>query len=177
MQWKRCRFDAVGQSVGMSPDSTDRPLLRPETGEERVFEMLWRCTNNLIVASIALAAAGILTCTMALLIVFMPQGSVIAQLTTAALLVILVGGAVIGFTWACDKCESYLHEQVERTFPTHWRRKFTVTVKELGPDGRSDVNLPQPARFRNEYPMTLHGLDPCARRTVDFTAARAWRGQ
>ena len=70
--------------------------------------------NKLIAVSSALAAAGVLTCAVALLDVFMPKESLAAFLASMALLGLVVTGVLIGYTWACDKCESYFNGRLDR---------------------------------------------------------------
>jgi hypothetical protein len=70
--------------------------------------------NRLTTVSSALAVAGILTCVAALLDVAMPHGSLAAFLASMVLLGLAVTGVMIGFTWACDKCESYVDGRLDR---------------------------------------------------------------
>ena len=69
---------------------------------------------KLITISSALAAAGVLACVAALFDAFMPKGSLTAFLAGIALLGLLVTGVLIGYTWACDKCESYFNGRLDR---------------------------------------------------------------
>ena len=52
-------------------------------------------------------------CAVVLLDVFMPRGSVVGFLANMALLG-FVTGVVIGYTWICDKCESYFSGRLDR---------------------------------------------------------------
>jgi hypothetical protein len=61
-----------------------------------------------------MAAAGILACAAALGDVFMPRGSLAGFLTGMVLLGLAVAGVVIGYTWLCDKCESYFNGRLDR---------------------------------------------------------------
>ena len=70
--------------------------------------------NRLITVSSALAVAGILTCVAALLDVTMPHGSLAAFLASMVFLGLAVTGVMIGFTWACDKCEGYVDGRLDR---------------------------------------------------------------
>ena len=70
--------------------------------------------NKLIAVSAALAAAGVLTCAVAIRDAFMPKGSLAAFLASMALLGLAVTGVVIGYTWVCDKCESYFNGRLDR---------------------------------------------------------------
>ena len=77
--------------------------------------MCSHCWNKLIAVSSAMAAAGILTCAGALLDVFIPGGSLVGFLTRMVLLGLAVIGVVIGYTWVCDKCESYFNRTTRPT--------------------------------------------------------------
>jgi hypothetical protein len=72
---------------------------------------LW---NKFIAASTALAAAAILTCAAALLNALLPKESFAAFLTSMALLGLAVTGVLVGYTWACDKCEGYFQGRLDR---------------------------------------------------------------
>ena len=76
--------------------------------------MCSHCWNKLIAISSALAAAGILACAGALLDAFIPRGSVLGFLTWMVVLGSIVIGVVIGYTWVCDKCESYFNGRLDR---------------------------------------------------------------
>jgi hypothetical protein len=76
--------------------------------------MCSHCWNKLIAVSFALALAGVLMCAVALLDVFIPRGSVAGFLASMALLGLIVTGVVIGYTWVCEKCESYFNERIDR---------------------------------------------------------------
>src|SRR5271165_2448592 len=108
--------------------------------------------NKLIAASFALAAAGILTCAAAFLDALMPRGSLVAFLANITLLGLMVTGVMIGYTWACDKCESRF-----------WgRRNVTARPRET------------PARSAG-YSLAGHGV-PLGRHSPpswNSTAARA----
>ena len=69
---------------------------------------------KLIAVSSALAAAGVLACAAVILDTFMPKASLAAFLASMALLGLVVTGVVIGYTWACDKCESYFSGRLDR---------------------------------------------------------------
>ncbi|MGO8752914.1 MAG: hypothetical protein ACLQNE_43780 [Thermoguttaceae bacterium] len=45
---------------------------------------------------------------------FMPKGSLAASLASMASLGRVVTGVLIGYTWASDKCESYIHGRLDR---------------------------------------------------------------
>jgi hypothetical protein len=70
--------------------------------------------NKVLVVSLALAVAGILTCAGALFDVFMPRGSAMAFLGEMVLLGLVACGLVIAFTWLCDKWESHVDDRLER---------------------------------------------------------------
>ena len=70
--------------------------------------------NKLITISFALAAGGVLACAGALLDVFIPSGSLVGFLARMLVLGFAITGVVIGFTWGCDKCESYVQGRLDR---------------------------------------------------------------
>ena len=70
--------------------------------------------NKLMTVSSALAAAGLLACAAAILDVIMPKESLAGFLTSMALLGLVAAGVLIGYTWACDRCESYFNGRLDR---------------------------------------------------------------
>ena len=74
--------------------------------------------NKMLVASLALAAGGILACAAALLDVVAPAGSPVVFLGMMLLLGLAAVGLVIAFTWGCDRCEDYLHRNSDKLFGT-----------------------------------------------------------
>jgi hypothetical protein len=132
----------------------------------------------LFVASIALATAGILTCSVALLSVVMPNGSPAAYVVTSILFGVLVGGALTAFTWACDQCEGHFPEQQDPNALTNEPRQSAGTATSAPTlDRDRSADLPQPTRLRDEYPKTARGSDPLGDRTHAIFGARQWRGQ
>ena len=76
--------------------------------------MCSHCWNKLIVVSLGMAVVGVLMCAVALLDVFIPRGAIVGFLASMALLGLIVTGVVVGYTWACDKCESYFSGRLDR---------------------------------------------------------------
>ena len=70
--------------------------------------------NKLITVSAALLAAGILVCAVAIADVLIPKGSPATFLANATFLGLVVAAVVIGYTWACDRCESYFNGRLDR---------------------------------------------------------------
>ena len=70
--------------------------------------------NRLIVASCALAAAGILACGFALLHILTPIGSMLDFLAGIVLLALVVVGVMIGYSWVCKKCEDLPEKRLDR---------------------------------------------------------------
>lgn len=66
--------------------------------------------NKAIAAGFALLAAGVLASAAALL----PRGSLAAFPVRIAFLGLAVAGVMIGYTWACDTCESHFHGRLDR---------------------------------------------------------------
>ena len=148
--------------------------------------MCSHCWNKLTAISVALAAAGVLMCAVALLDVFIPRGSVLGFLTWMVVLGIIIIGTVVGYTWACDKCESYFSGRLDRLLD---RSKLKRSDK--GNPGAADGQRPMQPRFVGDarptrdapqhfssgrYFLTLRGpVSP--RDAAKATAARTWHGQ
>ena len=148
--------------------------------------MCSHCWNKLIAVSFALALAGVLMCAIALLDVFIPRGSLAGFLASMGLLAIVVTGVVVGYTWVCDKCESYFNERIDRRLA---RRKLEHSDERnlgssVGPrpaaprvigDARSTPGAPQPPILCERY---VPALRYCVRRdAAKATMARTWHGQ
>ena len=73
-----------------------------------------RSWNKFTAASSALAAAGVLACTVAILDVFLPKTSAAAFLASMALLALVVTGVMFAYNWACDKFDSRFNGQFDR---------------------------------------------------------------
>jgi hypothetical protein len=143
--------------------------------------------NKLIGVSSALAAAGVVTCAAALLDVFVPKGSLAGFLTSMALLALVVTGVVIGYTWVCDKCESYFNGSLDRLLrrgklnrgdaanPRPAMSPRPTEPKVVG-DARPAPDAPQPPVSRGRYVSMLHGI-VSPEDATKATTARAWRGQ
>jgi len=125
-------------------------------------------------------------CAVALLDVFVPRGSVVGFLASMALLGLIVTGVVIGYTWACDKCESYFSGRLDRLLS---RRKLNrsdaanrgdagsprPTEPRAGGDARSTRDSPQ-LFCCGRYVPTLRGsVSP--RDAAQATAGHTWHGQ
>ena len=148
--------------------------------------MCSHCWNKLIAISSALAAAGVLACAAALLDVFIPRGSVLGFLTRMAVLGIIVIGAVIGYTWVCDKCESYFNGRLDRLLNGSKPNRndavnpgAAVSPRPTEPrvvgDARPTPDAPQLLSC-GRYTPTLRGsVSP--KDATKATAARTWHGQ
>ena len=148
--------------------------------------MCSHCWNKLIGVSSALAAAGVLACAAALGDVFMPRGSLSGFLTNMVLLGLAVAGVVIGYTWVCDKCESYFNGRLDRLLGRSKRnRSDTVnlgatvspqpTESKFVGDTRITHSASQPL-FRDRYILTLRG-SASPRDAMMMTTAHRWHGQ
>ena len=136
--------------------------------------------------SFTLAAAGVLMCAVALLDVFIPRGSIIGFLASMALLGLIVTGVVIGYTWVCDKCESYFSGRLDRLLSRGKPNRSDAanlgapvsprpTEPRAGGDARSTPDSPQLFSC-GRYVLTLHGsVSP--RHATKATAVRTWHGQ
>ena len=142
--------------------------------------------NKLTAVSCAMAAAGILTCAAALLEVFIPGGSLVGFLARMALLGFAVTGIVIGYTWVCDKCESYFIGGLDRFLddsePNRYdvmSRRAAVSPRPTEPKASHDTwpapEAPEPP-FRSQCVPTFRGTITLN----DFskvTATHTWHGQ
>ena len=148
--------------------------------------MCSHCWNKLTVVSLGLAVAGVLMCAAALLDVFIPRGSIVGFLASMALLGLIVTGVVIGYTWACDKCESYFNERLDRRLSKSERNRSdavnlgaAASPRQAEPgvvgDARSTPGAPLTPVFGERYGPTL-----CYSVHGDVTKAinvRTWHGQ
>ena len=142
--------------------------------------------NKLITISFALAAGGVLACAGALLDVFIPSGSLVGFLARMLVLGFAITGVVIGFTWGCDKCESYFSGRLDRLLG---RGKLDRNNAE-NPGTAVGQQLPEPkvsgeARpthsasqplSRDRYILTLRGSASPKDATM-MTTAHKWHGQ
>ena len=143
--------------------------------------------NKSIAVSSALAAAGVLVCAAAILDAFMPKGSLAAFLASMALLGLVVTGVVIGYTWVCDKCESYFNGRLDRLLSGREpnRRGAASPGDVVGPpptasqvvgDPRPPPAAPQPPISCSRYVSTLRvTIAPMG--VTRATRAHAWHGQ
>jgi hypothetical protein len=137
--------------------------------------------NRLIVASCALAAAGILACGFAVLHVLTPIGSILDFLAGVVLLALVVVGVMIGYSWICEKCEDLPEERLDRILAAgkanrpgageSWRRPEAGTAGDR-PDAR---DAPQQFRSRGQEWTTLRGFVPS--NAAKPYAVRARHGQ
>ncbi len=166
--------------------TTPMPARPRPTPVKRERIMCSHCWNKLIVVSLGLAVAGVLMCAVALLNVFIPRGSLIGFLASMVLLGLMVTGVVIGYTWACDKCESYFRGRLDRLLDrSKPNSKDAVdpgsaggprpTEPRAGGDARSTPDSPQLFSC-GRYVLTLRGsVSP--RDATKTTAVRTWHGQ
>jgi hypothetical protein len=135
-----------------------------------------------------MAAAGILTCAVALLDVFIPAGSLVGFLAKMALLGLAVTGVVIGYTWLCDKCESYFLGRREpflddsESDPNEVvSPKTAVSPRVMETRFVYDARCAPAAPLRASrgwYTRTFHGsVLPKDSAPPMATAARVWHGQ
>ncbi len=141
--------------------------------------------NRLITVSSALAAAGILTCAAVILDVFMPKESLAAFLASMVFLGLAVTGVMIGFTWACDKCESYVGGRLDRIlgFGTPDRKADAnpravaarPELKVISDRVTAPGELPFPASRDRHAPMFRGPVSPA--NGVKADTRRAWHRQ
>ena len=148
--------------------------------------MCSHCWNKLIVVSLGLAVAGVLMCAVALLDVFLPRGSFVGFLASMALLGLIVTGVVIGYTWACDKCESYFNERLDRRLSKIELNRSDAVNRgaaasprpaepRVGGDARSATDAPQSPVLCERYVPTL--CYSVRKDATKATSPRTWHGQ
>jgi hypothetical protein len=76
--------------------------------------MFRRVRDKMLVVSLCLAGAGVLACIGALFDGLVSGGSIMAFLAATVPLGLVIVGVLIGFAWACDKCETYLRRRADR---------------------------------------------------------------
>ncbi len=69
--------------------------------------------NRLLVITLALPAAILITGSAAILDYLFPRGSSLSFLEAMLPLGLVIAGVIVGFVWACDKCESWLQPDAE----------------------------------------------------------------
>ena len=130
-----------------------------------------------------MAVAGILACAVAILDVSLPRGSIVGFLTKMTLLGVAVTGILIGYTWVCDKCESYLHGRLDRLLSGSKLKRNNAVNPVAGAEPR-----PTEPKVGGDVTDTLH-LCSCDRYVRSFRSPvlrniaigtqqpRTWHGQ
>lgn len=120
-------------------------------------------SNQIIAVSAALGAAGLLACVAALFDVFLPKGSFVGLLAGMFLLGFVVTGVMIGYTWACDKCENVFHGWLSRIrggekphCGSAVKFNAAVSLRPTEPLVAFDV---QPLRSDPQYPLSRDRYD------------------
>ena len=123
--------------------------------------------KRLIVASSALAAAGILACGFAVLHVLAPIGSMLDFLAGVVLLGLVVVGAMIGYSWLCDKCEDMPETRLDRILAAGkaaGKSRGVESARRPGPEAVGDRpdarDTPQQFRSRGQSEAPLRGFVP-----------------
>jgi hypothetical protein len=142
--------------------------------------MVTHFKNRLLVTSLALAAAGILTCVASLLEAFFPRGSVAAFLGLLFSAGVAIAAIMIAFAWTCEKAdERGLARQrqgdgergaAKRTSDGKIARTSRLAVLFDRPSPRLTLVVSPQLHY---YPLTLHGVLP----PVDLRSARAERNE
>ena len=143
--------------------------------------------NKLITISFALAAGGGLACAGALLDVFMPSGSLIGFLARMLVLGVAITGVVIGFTWGCDKCESYFSGRLDRLLGRNIldrgdadNLRTEIRPPAAEPKVFDDAKLARHALrplSRGRYVGTLRGSVPSKDAAKAAAIRTTWHGQ
>jgi hypothetical protein len=141
--------------------------------------------GKLIAVSSALAAAGLLACSAALLDVLIPGASPVEFLTRVALLGVAVTAVVIGYTWACDKWGGQFNGRLDRRIRIGKLDRNAASGPEAmvsrpepkdTPDRVPAPDALQPPMFHGRYALTYRGT-ALPMDATSATTARAWRGQ
>jgi hypothetical protein len=130
--------------------------------------------NRVLTISLALAASGILTSSLAVLDVFCPHLSTLAVLALVPLLGAIALVTLMAFAWTCEMLDrrGYLQR------PRRWAKSKTPAhvVCARGPQvvipQQRSVRPVMPQRPLIDYPLNLRG-------TIQFSSrwASGWRGQ
>jgi hypothetical protein len=134
--------------------------------------------NRLLVTSLALAAAGILTCVACLLDVLFPRGTLLAFLGWMAAAGVAIAAIMISFAWSCEKVDD--HNRAPRQKAEHDSNDWPRAVA-IAPGGRPAVLFdrvsrpgePPPMRRLQGFPATLRSAIP----PTSFRSSRIGRGQ
>lgn len=119
--------------------------------------MSTRFENRLLVTSLALAAAGLLTCVALLLDVLMPRGSLMAFLGVLFTAGIAIGAVMASFAWTCDKFDDKRRREYDDD-----NEPSAVTAARGGRpavwfDRRSKFDAFFASQWLPNYPGTLRG--------------------
>lgn len=144
-------------------------------------------SNKFIAISAALGAAGLLTCAGALIDAFLSNGSLAGFLMGMLLLAFVVTGVVIGYTWACDRCESAFNAWLDRVRGRGKPDRGDAVKPETTPSrppmkpivvhgARRAPNAPQRPAFRDRYVLALRGTFSLTD-VFKATTGHAWHGQ
>ena len=135
-----------------------------------------------MVVSASLAAAGILVCGAAIIDVHFPKGSALGFAAGVVALAVAVALVLIGFVWACDKCEEYLNGHTDRLLGGEPKDSQVTASSEQrrgpGEAGRSQDaanRFPQTWPADNRYVVSLRDARSRAHRSVRPRAV--WHGQ
>jgi hypothetical protein len=69
--------------------------------------------NRLLVIALALPAAILIAGSAAIVDHLFPRGSLLNLLATLLPMGLVIAGVIVGFVWACDKCERWLQPDTE----------------------------------------------------------------
>jgi len=129
--------------------------------------MLTQFKNRLLLTSLALAAAGILTCVACAIDVVFPRGSLLAFLGWMVAAAIAIAAIMIGFAWSCEKVDEFgqSHRNKEKDDNDDWPRAVTcvrsgrevVVIDRMSPSA-----APAAALRLRIHPMAMWGATPPA---------------
>ncbi len=140
--------------------------------------MLTHFKNRLLLTSLALAAAGILTCVACLLDVYLPRGSLVAFLGWLFTAGVAIVAIMVSFAWTCEKVDdkNRTRQRQAEHYAVDWSRAVTSArggrAAVLFDRSSRTPTLPDSPRLRI-YPMTLRGAAGPSR----FDALRTRHGQ
>lgn len=144
--------------------------------------MYWQ-SNKMLVASLLLATAGILTCIAALFDIFVPKWSFLAFLGTLILLGLVVAGILGAFVWVCEKCDGYRKRRVDTLLNEEPPIRPVLTerelcVREFEQRRRNTPQFPRPDSEVDRYTEGFRGsAKPNASSSGPVYRMKNWHGQ
>jgi hypothetical protein len=145
---------------------------------KELHKMSWRAWNKTFVISIALAAAGLLTCAAGLLDALLPGASYLGSIAWMAAAAILATGIAVGYTWICEKFETWISERFDGICETRRQPPRKAGSPRPVPKAAPSVRSAPPRLpvSCEQYRFTLRGDALSVRNGIAKTSPR-WHGQ